>query len=150
MKFIKHVSTVVLLQMPFLAVAQTTQHARQTHDVTIIELPTAIDGRRAMVFRRAAGSDRDVIGLAPDATAADLGGGMEVLGALYATVGGNVKRDMAAAVDVERTMPRAGERGKLDQALIERLRHERVQDIHGFGNVRAVRIKIPKSEIRKR
>jgi hypothetical protein len=139
-----------LLQLSAAGVADAQRAVSETRDVTIIELASRGMAKRAMVFRRVTGPDRDVIALTSDATAADLGGAMDVLRALHASDGDSVVRDIVAAVQVDRTTPRAGHRGKLDEAYLKQLQQEKRRNVAGFGEVKALRVKLPKRELHTR
>jgi hypothetical protein len=115
-----------------------------TRTVTLIELPSPPQGKRAMVYRRVRGDDRDVIGLAPGATAADLGTALRVLDVLYARFGETPERDVAASVQSEAGPPMPRAREKLDESFVQQLRRSRAKHVTGFGSVKAYKIKVPK------
>lgn len=123
---------------PSLADAQ--RRAEEFRPVTLVEQSRMPSGKKAIVIRRATGADRDVVALAPDATAADLNVALKVLEAMHLSYGASVPRDVAAAVSAPASVP---VRGKLLGIFMAQLRSSRARTVAGFGQVKSLQIRVP-------
>jgi hypothetical protein len=121
---------------------QAQSKAKALHPVTLVQLDVVPGDKKAMVFRRTSGDDRDVIALGPKADQADLGMALHVLDAMYEKFGDQPPRAMAASVTSLPAAKSAGPRGKLHAAFVQKLRQSRVRNVGGFGAVKAFEIRV--------
>lgn len=135
-------AVILILAVPGSAESQV--QASATRSVTVVELGAPPQGKRAMVHRRIAGADRDVIALAPEATGADLSTALRVLDALYARFGEVLEVDVAASTRSQTTPSRASARAELHESFVQQLRLSKARHVAGFGTVKAVEIQVPR------
>jgi len=135
-------ATAVLAAVPSFGVAQRRV---ETRPVTLVEHHKVPAGKKAMVIRRASGTDRDFVALAPEATAADLGVALRVLEGMYEKFGETPARDMAVAIPAAPAMP-DNARAKLHGIFVQQLRSARPKSVKGFGNAKTLQIRVPKKE----
>lgn len=131
-----------LLLLSLVAMPLAAQEGGEYRDVTLIELQSLPAEKRAVVFRRHTGEDRDVIGLAPNATPTDLAVAIRFLRSLQAK-NEIATRDMAAAVKVGQEAP--GRNEGLYRGFIQKVQRARPEAVRGFGTVKAFRIKVPRA-----
>ena len=149
MRFSIHIAAVTILAVldqPSIVSAQSQPNAFRR--VTLVQMAPARGAGTAMVYRRASGTDPDVIALSPTATAEDLSRALRVLDVLHATLGDTITRDLAASARTERapvaTSAAARDRARLHATFLTELRRSEARRVDGFGIVPALDIRVPR------
>lgn len=114
-------------------------------EVTLVALDAPAQ-RSAVVYRRAQGSDRDVIALSPSATSADLAQALRTLQILTANADQSPAGNFMAVVRSERARPAPGRDAGPDHSrpdeYLRALRAASRRKVPGFGTVRSIRVAI--------
>lgn len=137
---------VAALLLSVAALSTASAQDVSARDVTLIEVENAT-AHPAMVYRRVAGDDREIIALSPNATADDLSSALRVLAVLHARFGRVPDRDMAAAARSHHVPSHGGAQAEARRTrhglIVSALKRSERRHVAGFGAVKVLRIKVP-------